>query len=398
MKKSNTWITMSSKKDVLLFLIPIMIGLMIIGCTNEELSTISKEKKTEVINIEMAEKWVEGNIELNAKNKNGNYRLIHWERSGTIFDHNKGVMTIEVPVYETKSNNFEQNVLDKEKEKLFFLRNSENGYTNIKIYKDLAGDYHCELVTYIYSDNSNPVVFVTDWYGNLIKNIMSDGVNDFYFNQEILKNLRTSGICSQVWYSYIIDVDPAQPCCSGTIRRETNYLYWDCGGSSGPSQGPPTPGSPGGDGNGGNSNGASSNESALRGRAAGLAINDFEIAWDQEPTINLPLLTPCQQNAYMDYLTTAAGIESNYDNAKENCLINAGLATAGVGFSQNLTFKSFAKYLAGKPSGASVASFMRLASVSNYVAYRCIESNLSNANDQINLAYKKFVSTYRSCK
>lgn len=342
--------------------------------------------KGENITLRIAEQWVSNNM----KNINGEYKVFDWTKATEQKSFESNNTIVIVPMFTSIDKITIENV-NRDREQLYANRKSSNSFVYLMIFKESNGEINSKILTLLskvpdsYEDGS----LLTKFTGIIVlkelsgENISYENVVEGKRNTIMSAKVNTFSLCEFIYYRFTITT--GNNLSEGAmITRYTETGYFPCPGSIQPLGGGATSTLP--------------SVESLTNTYNSSFVKDFE---DSKDVIGkYPILNPCQQQTYYEYLSTAAGIENDYQAAKINCLLSTyGAAGPGiVAYASATPLKSFYKWLKGKPSGASVRSFMGSLGVTNLVAVACVETALNNANNKINTAYNSFVYKYNNCK
>ena len=362
----------------------LIISILVLSCKeNNETKVLGKEDS---LTLKMAQEWVFKNI----KNTEEKYNVFDWTKATEQKSFESNTPIVIVPMFSSIDKITIENV-NRDRDQLYANRKSSNSFVYLMIFKESNGEINSKILTLlskgteVYEDGSsltkfNGVIILKDVSG---ENISYENVVGGKRNTITSAKVSNFSMCAFQFYRFIITTG-SNLSEGAMITRYTETGYFPCPGSIEPVGGGATSTLP--------------SVASLTNTYNSSFVKDFE---DSKEVIGkYPILNPCQQQAYYEYLSTAAGIDNDHQTTKINCLLSAyGAGGPGiVAYSSTVTLKSFYKWLKGKPSGANVRGFMISLGVTNLSAAACVEASLNNANNKINLAYNSFVYKYNNCK
>lgn len=417
MKKVLTFPKYSGKSFLLsklnyhsLSILAILLSFFVVSCKDNLLGEQVLENQP--LTVEFSKKWFEKNVSNNSSistaNSHGFYKTVYWKKATEKVDNKTGGHYFEIPVFEVTSANLKEYDLEKVAIQSLTKRSIPNSWTNLKIFKGDNNLIEYQIITCVpnpeFYKNENALstkltgcIVAKDWKDNILKVVqVKDDIEGVELqNPKSIKNAKTAALCQFDFYSFVVDIQDGTP----TITRYRNTVYFDCGSPEQTGGGIYYPVYGGGD----SPNFSQNALDNTRAAAEDLGLSEVEDILGKEPTMNLPILTPCQLGAYMEYVGTAANLEHDYEVAKNECLNNyvgaAASADAFVVVSGQLSFKSFTtwwsstgKFTTYRPGAAS--SFVLVMSGSFIVARQCVENKLKDTNYKILSARKLFEKKY----
>jgi hypothetical protein len=392
--------------------VAMLLSLFIVSCKDNLME--EKVIDNQPLTVNLAKTWFEKNISNNssisAANSHGFYRAIYWKKATEKVDNKTGGHYFEIPVFEVTSANLKEYDLEKVAIESLAKRSIPNAWTNLKVFKGANNLIEYQIITSIpnpeFYKNENALStkltgykIIKDWNDNILKSLQVkediEGVE--LMNPKSIKNGKVAALCQFDFFTFVVDIQDGTP----TITRYRNTVYYDCGSPDAGLGGGYTPGPIYG---GGESTNFSQNAVNQAHEAAEeLGLSEIEDILGKDPTISLPILNKCQQDAYFEYVSAAANLEHDYEVSKNDCLntyIGAGAGgDAIMAVSGQISFKKFTtwwsttgKFTTYRPG--AVSGFIGLMSGSLLSARQCVENKLKDTNYKILSARKLFDKKY----